>query len=313
VSLQLERTLAEDEEPLPRQQWRVRAWRTATLVIESMRPAQWTKNAFVLAGVVFAGDVFRDAAAVHAVLAFAAFCLASGAAYLVNDVRDAESDRQSPRTSGRPIARGALAASTALAAAAAAALLSLAVAATVNLETAGVLAGFLALQVAYSQWLKHLLFIDVMAVAAGFVLRAVAGGLAVDVPISQWLLLCTGVLALFLGFAKRRGELARLAGRAPSRAVLDQYTLPLLDELIAVVTPTTVVVYSIYAVLGAKTDTMLLTVPFVLYGIFRMLYLIHYRPETGEDPSEVVWRDRPLQVCVVAWGISAAIVTLLGT
>jgi 4-hydroxybenzoate polyprenyltransferase len=311
VSLQLEPELT--EVAVPRAGRGARAWQVARLVLESMRPAQWTKNAFVLAGVVFAGEVFEDAAALRAAVAFAAFCLASGAAYLINDVRDVEADRQSPRTAGRPVARGALGPRTAVVAAAVAALIALAATVAINLETAGVLAGFLALQIAYSAWLKHILFIDVMAVAAGFVLRAYAGMLGVDAPISQWLLLCTGVLALFLGFAKRRGELVRLNGAAPGRLVLNQYTLPLLDELIAVVTPTTVVVYALYAELGAKTNAMLLTVPFVLYGIFRMLYLIHYRPESAEDPSEVVWRDRPLQACIVLWGISAGVNTLLAT
>jgi 4-hydroxybenzoate polyprenyltransferase len=278
-----------------------------------MRPAQWTKNAFVLAGVVFAGQIFEDAKAVRAAVAFAAFCLASGAAYLINDVRDAEADRQSPRTAGRPIARGALRPRIALAAAGVSALTALAAALAINLETAGVVAGFIALQLAYSVWLKHILFVDVMAVAAGFVLRAYAGMLAVDAPQSHWLLLCTGVLALFLGFAKRRGELVRLNGATPGRVVLGQYTIPLLDKLIAVVAPTTGVVYALYAALGAKTNAMLLTVPFVLYGLLRMLYLIHYRPESAEDPSELVWRDRSLQACIALWGLSAGVITLLAT
>ena len=312
MSLHLEHELTDLAAP-PRAWVGARTWRTARLICESMRPAQWTKNAFVLAGTVFAGYVFRDSAALHAGVAFVAFCLASGAAYLLNDVRDAAVDRLSPRTSGRPIARGALSPRTALFAAAVAAIAALAGAAWINLATLGVLAAFLALQVAYSTWLKHLIFIDVMAVAAGFVLRAYAGMLAVGAPLSQWLLLCTGAIALFLGFAKRRGELVRLDGSAPGRIVLNQYSLPLLDELIAVVTPSTVVLYAIYAVDGAKTDAMLLTVPFVLYGIFRMLYLIHYRPESAEDPSEVVWRDRSLLICIALWGISAAVITLLGT
>ncbi|MGZ4269382.1 MAG: UbiA prenyltransferase family protein [Solirubrobacteraceae bacterium] len=295
----------------PPQGARRRARRTPALVLESMRPAQWSKNAFVLAGVVFAGDVLVLSSLVKAGMAFVAFCLASGAAYLANDVRDAEGDRDSPRTAGRPIARGALSPRTALIAAAMAALASCALALAVNLGTFGVLAGFLALQLAYSTWLKDLLLIDVMAVSAGFVLRAVAGGLAVEVPVSPWLLLCTGVLALFLALAKRRGELVRLNGGPANRLVLDHYTLPLLDELIAVVTPTTVVVYAIYTVLGAATDTMLVTVPFVLYGIFRMLYLIHYRPEATEDPSEVVWRDRALLACVGCWGVSAAVISVV--
>jgi 4-hydroxybenzoate polyprenyltransferase len=282
------------------------------LLLEAMRPKQWTKNAFVLAGIVFAGKLGDATAILNVAFAFVAFCLVSGATYLINDVRDAESDRLSPRTANRPIARGDLSPRTALIAAAVAALAGFGLAAAANLLTLACVGGYLALQIAYSWGLKHMLFLDVMAIAAGFVLRAYAGGVAIDVPVSPWLLLCTGVLALFLGFAKRRGELVGMAeGQRPGRVVLEQYTIPLLDELIAVVTPATLVVYSIYAVLGAKSDAMLLTVPFVVYGIFRVLYLIHYQPSEAEEPSEAVFRDAPLFVCVVLWAITSAVVILL--
>ena len=176
------------------------------------------------------------------------------------------------------------------------------------------LAGYIVLQLGYSHGLKHVLFIDVMAIAAGFVLRAAAGGLAIEVPISQWLLLCTGLLAVFLGFTKRRAEAVALGGTAqPKREVLDHYSVGLLDELIAVVTPATVVVYSIYAATGAPTHWMLLTVPFVMYGIFRVLYLIHHHSAMTEEPAVVVYRDRPLQVCVILWGITAATIAAVAS
>jgi 4-hydroxybenzoate polyprenyltransferase len=281
------------------------------LVLEAMRPGQWSKNAFVLAGLVFAGEVLDPGSLLRAAATFVAFCLASGAAYLINDVRDAEVDRQSPRTAGRPIARGDLSPRIATIAAVVSMVAAAELAAAVNWATLAILAGFLSLQFAYTHLLKHILFVDVMTVAGGFVMRALAGGVAINVPVSEWLLLCTGVLALFLGFTKRRGELVALGDGAPGRVVLRHYSLPLLDELIAVVTPTAVVVYAIYAVLGADTDAMLLTVPFVLYGIFRVLYITHHRPQTTEDPSEVVLHDTPLLVCVALWGASAALIELL--
>ena len=151
-----------------------------------------------------------------------------------------------------------------------------------------------------------------MAVAAGFVLRAYAGLVAIDVEISEWLLLCTGLLALFLGFGKRRGEVVALGGSVhPQRPVLEQYSVALVDELIAVVTPSIIVAYSLYAVLGARSQAMLLTVPFVMYGVFRVLYLIHHGSRLPDDPTVVVWQDRPLQVCIVLWGLSAGLISAL--
>src|SRR3954452_7297129 len=209
---------------------------TPLLLLEAMRPKQWIKNVFVFAGLAFAHKLSDPKSVGIAVATFVAFCLASGATYLLNDVRDAEADRHNPRTASRPIARGDLSPSLALVVAAIAALVALGIAALVNVETLGVLAGYVLLQLAYSNGLKHVLFLDVMIIAAGFVLRAAAGGLAIVVPISSWLLLCTGLLAIFLGFTKRRAEAVALGGtETPRREVLDQYSVGLLDELIAVV------------------------------------------------------------------------------
>ena len=277
------------------------------LILEAMRPKQWIKNTFVLAGLAFAGKALDIDAVVAAFSVAIAFCLASGATYLLNDARDAEADRHNPRTASRPIARGDLSPTLALAAAAVSALVALGIAFLVNWESAAVLAGYIVLQLGYSHGLKHILFVDVMAIAAGFVLRAAAGGVAIDVPISSWLLLCTGLLAVFLGFTKRRAEAVALGGTAqPKREVLDHYSVGLLDELIAVVTPATLVVYSIYAATGALTQWMLLTVPFVMYGIFRVLYMIHHHSAMTEEPAVVIYRDRPLLICVLLWGITAA-------
>jgi len=282
------------------------------LVLETMRPKQWSKNAFVFAGLMFSGELLDAGAVLAAVAAAVAFCLVSGATYLLNDAVDAEADRHNERTKNRPIARGDLTPAAALVSAALATVAGIALAALINWQTLLVLLGYVGLQIAYSNYLKHILFIDVMAIAAGFVLRAAAGGTAIDVPISSWLLLCTGLLAIFLGFTKRRGEAVALGGGAqPKRAVLESYSVGLLDELIAVVTPTTVVAYALYAVTGASTDWMLLTVPFVMYGIFRVLFLIHHRTGATEEPAVIVWRDRPLLACVVSWGICAGVIAAI--
>src|SRR3954454_15407952 len=287
---------------------------TPLLLLEAMRPKQWIKNAFVFAGLAFAGKVTDPGDVAIAVATFVAFCLVSGATYLLNDVRDAEADRHNPRTASRPIARGDLSPALALSVAALAAAIALAGVAFINWETLAVLGGYVVLQIAYSNGLKHVLFLDVMAISGGFVLRAAAGGLAIEVPISSWLLLCTGLLAIFLGFTKRRAEAVALGGTAaPKRAVLDHYSVNLLDELISVVTPATLVVYSIYAVTGAHTTWMLLTVPFVMYGIFRVLYLIHHQSSLTEEPAVVVYRDRPLLACVAAWGVVAATIAAIAS
>ena len=286
---------------------------TALLVLETMRPRQWVKNVFVLGGLVFAGETLHADKVAIALLTFAAFCLASSAAYLVNDVMDREADRHTARTATRPIARGDLSPRTALAAAAIFVVIALAtVAVATNWQTLLTLAGFILLQLAYSHTLKHVLLLDVMAIATGFVLRAYAGLICIEVRFSVWLLLCTGLIALYLALGKRRGEAVALGGAsAPQRRVLEGYSVELIDELTRVVTPSIVVAYSLYAVLGAETQLMLLTVPFVLYGVFRVLYLVHLADSRlPDDPTELVWKDRPLQACIVLWGLTAAIITL---
>ena len=286
---------------------------TFALVVETMRPRQWVKNAFVLAGLVFSGRLLEVDAQVNAWTMFVAFCLVSGATYLFNDAADAVADGHNPRTAGRPIARGDLSVATARAAAAAAAVVSLGMAAAIGLEELGIVAGFVVLQVAYSCGLKHVLFVDLFIIAGGFILRAFAGAAAVDVVISEWLLLCTGLLALFLGLAKRRAEVVALGGTDhPQRPVLEGYSVTLIDELIAVVTPAIVVAYALYAITGAESGSvMLLTLPYVLYGIFRMLYLMHHRSAVSEEPTVLVWRDRPLLACIALWGLTGALIVVL--
>lgn len=283
------------------------------LVLETMRPKQWVKNAFVLAGLAFSGKATEPDAVLAAVLVTVAFCLASGASYLVNDLRDAETDRLNPRTANRPIARGALSVRTAWISAVLAAGAGFALALAVTPAAAAALGVFLVAQLAYSLRLKHEVFVDVMTIAGLFVIRAYAGIAAVDAVVSPWLLLTTGLLALFLALCKRRGEAVALGGESnPQRPVLDYYSVNLLDELISVVTPSVVVVYALYTVSAAVSDTMLITLPFVLYGIFRVLFLMHHRDRAGmtEEPDALLFRDPPLLVCVVLWAVSCLVIVL---
>lgn len=285
---------------------------TVRAVVETMRPKQWVKNLFVFAGIAFSGQLADLSRERSAWLTFAAFCLVSGATYLFNDACDMESDRMNPRTARRPVARGALSQRSAFVAAGLAMGMALALAVSVNLPTAGALVGFAALQIAYSMSLKHVLFVDVLAISAGFVLRAYAGLVAVDVAISPWILLCTGLLALFLGLGKRRGEALALGGEShPQRRVLDSYSVDLIDELIAVVAPGVVVAYALYTVLGAASELMLLTVPFVIYGLFRALYLMRSDANLAEDPTSLALRDKPLQLCIVLWAVTAGAISAL--
>jgi 4-hydroxybenzoate polyprenyltransferase len=285
--------------------------RTARLVLASMRPAQWIKNAFVLAGVIFAGNVL-DASAVAAASAVTiAFCLAGGSTYLLNDVRDAAVDRHDPRTAGRPIARGALAPRTALACAGPMAGASLLLAGLVNDGSVLLVTAYLALQIAYSYGLKRVVVIDLVAIALGFVLRAAAGGVAVNVRVSPWLLIATASLALFLGCAKRRGEMTRPARPGvPERAVLSRYSVALLDQAIVATTAATLAVYLAYAAMGAPTRWMLVTVPFVVYGMLRVVAAIRRDPAQTGDPALLVLRDRRVLLCVALWAACAAAVTL---
>ncbi|MEA2220490.1 MAG: hypothetical protein QOJ35_3116 [Solirubrobacteraceae bacterium] len=281
------------------------------LVVETMRPKQWIKNTFVFAGVLFSGEFTDPDSLGRALLVFVGFCLVSGATYLLNDVIDAKTDVLNPRTARRPIARGDLRPATAIAAAVVCALAGIGGALLTGWQAAAVLLGYLVMQIAYSTSLKHVLFVDVMIIATGFTLRAVAGIVAIDVYASPWLLLCTGLLALFLGLVKRRGEAVALGGESnPQRPVLDYYSVGLLDELIAVITPSTVVVYALYAIQGARSDAMLLTLPFVIYGIFRLLFLMHHRSWVTDEPAALVLADRPLLVCVLMWALACLAITL---
>ncbi len=283
---------------------------TLLLILETARPKQWIKNAFVLAGIVFSGQVLDGVAELRAWTMVIAFCLASSATYLLNDAIDAPRDRLNPRTAGRPIARGDLERSTAFGAAAGAAAVAVLLAFVLSWQSGVVIVAYVVLQLAYSFGLKHIALIDIIAISLGFVLRALGGLVAIPVDVSDWLLVCTGFLALLLGLGKRRGEIVNLRdGEGTRRASIGGYTLPLIDQLIAITTGAILVSYAIYAIIGTHSRYMGVTIAFVVYGVFRVLQIMHSNGGMTEDPSTLVLRDRPLQVCVIAWGITALIVS----
>ena len=286
---------------------------TLRLLLRSLRPEQWTKNLFVFAGVLFGGHLLDAPAIARAVAAFAVFCALSGVVYIFNDLADRAADGRHPLKRLRPIASGRLSPSTAAFAAIVLGLGSLAAAVLLSPMFAALSATYVALLVLYSVVLKHLVIIDALTIAAGFVLRAAAGAVAVFVPISHWLLVCTTLLALFLVLSKRRHELTLLAdGAMTHRPILEEYSPYLLDQMIAVVTASTLVAYSVYAT-SAETAERLgttrlgLTIPFVLYGIFRYLYLVHQK-RAGGSPADLLITDRPLLACVGLWALSVALI-----
>ena len=271
-----------------------------------MRPRQWSKNLLLFAGVVFAAKVGDPLRWVEACTAFLAYCAASSAAYLVNDVVDVERDRAHPFKRRRPVASGELSPRAAIAAATVLVLGAFAFVSALGLDSVAFLAGFLVLQGAYSWGLKHVVLVDVFAIAALFVIRAAAGAVAVDVRISPWLLLVTALLALFLALAKRRSE---LAVQGPTRPVLEGYSVPFVDQLITVTVASTIAAYAIYT-FTAHSPALMATIPFVVFGLFRYLLLVH-RDDLGEEPENVLIGDRPLVCAVVGWAVTAALVLSL--
>jgi 4-hydroxybenzoate polyprenyltransferase len=278
-------------------------------LVRSLRPEQWTKNLIVFAALIFARRLLDPAAVGLSLAAFLIFCALSGVVYLFNDVSDREADRRHPLKSRRPIASGALAVGTALAWAAILMALALAGAFWLGLGFGIVAVAYLVLSGLYTKSLKHVVILDVLVIAIGFALRAQAGGLAIGVPVSSWLLVCTILLALFLGLSKRRHELTLLATRATEhRRILEEYSSYLLDQMIGVVTASTLMAYLIYCTSPETierfgTDLLVLTAPFPIYGIFRYLYLVHLK-EGGGSPSEMLLADRPLLACVGLWGLA---------
>lgn len=278
-------------------------------LLVSLRPRQWTKNLVVFAGLIF-GERLDDPSAVgRALAAFAVFCALSGAVYLLNDVADRESDRRHPLKARRPIAAGVVTPGVALVTAAALAAAALGAAYALGPWFGHVALSYVGLLGLYSAWLKHVVILDALVLALGFVLRAAAGAVAIAVPMSHWLLVLTIQLALFLGLAKRRHELVWLADNASGhRASLGEYSPALLDQLIGIVAASTLIAYAIYTISPETvekfgSDLLGLTLPFPIYGVFRYLYLVH-RKADGGNPSETLLTDRPLLLCVALWGLA---------
>ena len=285
----------------------------AVSLLVSLRPSQWTKNLFVFAGLLFSLKLFEPRAIATSVGAFVIFCALSGIVYLLNDVMDRDSDRRHPTKCTRPIAAGDLSVAAALTAAALIGAIALAAAFTLSWWFGIVAAAYVGLQALYSASLKHIVILDVLTIAIGFVLRAVAGAVALDVMISHWLLVCMILLALFIALAKRRHELVLLADEAAShRPILGEYSAYLLDQMIAVVTASTLIAYIFYTISPETeqkfgTSWLGLTIPFPLYGIFRYLYLVHKR-ELGGSPADLLLNDRPLLACVTFWVLAVVLI-----
>lgn len=289
--------------------------RRAPAFLELLRPQQWVKNAFVLVGLIF-GHAYRDPAMVAAALcATTAFCLASGAVYAFNDARDAAQDRDHPDKRSRPVARGAISPGEAIALSAFAAAAALSLAAWTGWKVAAIVAAYLGMSAAYTLGLKRVPVLDVVVIAAGFMLRLLAGTSGIGIAPSNWLLACGFLLTLFLGFAKRRAEIGRLAhGAGGHRAVLEDYSIGFLDKAIALCAAGMVAAYAWYTLAADTallhgTGRLVLTLPWVLLGTIRYLYRLRYRGGGG-DPAEELLRDPLLAVAVAGW--IATVLWLIG-
>lgn len=292
-----------------------------TLLI-SMRPRQWTKNLILFMAFIFSVGGSWHVREVDTwlpllgktSLAFVLFCLVSSADYLVNDVRDRESDRLHPTKRRRPIAAGALSPRAAVGWAGVLSMTGLAGMFALDLRAGGVVAGYIALMLAYSFYLKHTVLLDIMTISAGFVLRAMSGALVIEVPISPWLYVVTALGALFLAINKRRAELLLLEDQANRhRSTLEEYTPDLLNQLAATVTASTLIAYGLYTFTADNlpdNHSMMLTIPFVLYGIFRYLFLVHAKNQGG-SPEEVLLKDWPLLLDILLWVVASLTVLVV--
>ncbi len=281
-------------------------------IIREMRPRQWAKNVFIFAALVFDEQLTQKEPLLRTIAGFILLCLISSAVYIMNDIADVESDRQHPTKRNRPIAAGQLSIPLALVLAIAMAAFALAAGFALEPGFGWIITLYFVLNLLYSLWLKHTPIIDVMIIAAGFVLRVAAGVVLIEVArFSPWLYVCTTLLALIIGFGKRRAEIILLAdGANAHRKVLDGYTIGFLDQLIVVVSATTIMAYSLYtfsALNLPSNNLMMLTIPFVIYGIFRYLYLIHVE-DAGGAPEELILSDRPLLATLILWGLLAVVI-----
>ena len=281
-------------------------------ILLSMRPEQWIKNFFVFTALLFSKNLLNPSKDIEAIIGFVIFCMVTGCAYMVNDLVDLGKDTLHPAKSRRPLASGKLKKDTAVKIIVLVCLASLFFAFYMNILFGIIVLAYFLLNIGYSIYLKNIVIIDVVSIAAGFVLRVLGGAVIISVVASQWLILCTILLSLFLGFSKRRHELIMLEDSATShRRVLEHYSPYFLDQMIAVVTASTLICYALYTMskdtiekLG--TSKLIYTIPFVLYGIFRYLYLVHQKEEGG-SPTEIMFTDKPMIINLCLWVISSVV------
>lgn len=281
-------------------------------IIKTMRPKQWLKNVFVFAGLVFDRQLLSSASFLITLAAAFLFCLVSSMIYIINDLVDIKFDRQHPVKKHRLLASGALSRRSAVIALVVLGLLTFPAAFFLNTALGWIIAAYFILMLAYSLWLKHIALIDVMIIAAGFVLRVAAGVIIIETErFSPWLFVATVFLALFIGLGKRRSEIELLNTKAPShRRVLDGYTLELLDQLLTIVLSTTLMTYCLYTFSTTNTPDsyhMMFTIPFVIYGLFRYLYLVRIE-NSGGTPEDIIVSDRPMQAAILLWGITVVVI-----
>jgi 4-hydroxybenzoate polyprenyltransferase len=285
-------------------------------ILKAMRPKQWTKNAFVFAALIFDRKLFDLSSLERTLLTFGLFCLLASSVYLLNDIMDIEADRVHPVKKNRPIASGMLPISLAVIIAILLLVVALAGSYVLNIGTFFIFLIYFVLNLAYSKWLKHIAIIDVLVIAACFVLRVAAGVSVIQVErFSPWLYVVTTLFALYLGFGKRRAEISLLIpeNNTSHRRVLAGYSVDLIDQLITIVSSTTIIAYSLYTFSAPnlpENHAMMLTIPFVLYGVFRYLSLIQINKKGGE-PEDLLLNDRPLQITIVLWGIAVFLIFYL--
>jgi len=281
-------------------------------ILLSMRPEQWIKNFFVFTALLFSKNLLNPSKDIEAIIGFIIFCMITGCAYMINDFVDLEKDKLHPVKSRRPLASGKLKKDTAVKIIVLICLASLFFAFYMNILFGIVVLAYFLLNIGYSIYLKNIVIIDVVSIAAGFVFRVLGGAVIISVVASQWLILCTILLSLFLGFSKRRHELILLEDNATShRKVLEHYSPYFLDQMIAVVTASTLICYALYTmsrdtVEKLGTSKLIYTIPFVLYGIFRYLYLVHQKEEGG-SPTEIMFTDKPMIINICLWVISSVV------
>lgn len=271
--------------------------------VQCLRPKQWTKNLLVIAAFLFSLNKISLAAGVDAFIGFLLFCATSGVVYIVNDWFDLEKDRAHPVKKFRPMAAGRIPPNAALLFGLILLGASFAFALSKNLMFGLLLIIYFLMNVAYSAWLKHVVILDIMIIAAGFVMRSVGGGLIIGVQLTPWFLVCTMLLALFLAISKRRHEFISVPDKASRRKVLRLYSTQLLDQLISIVTTSTIISYSLFTFTSSGNFHMMWTIPFVMYGIFRYLYLIYMKDEGG-SPERIILEDKPILITVVLYGLS---------